>query len=87
MGMPTSCHRVFSSGVGYHPNFEISRTGILKCLQHKTWIDESPHEVKGTNDAVVDTPRRARTNSLKQVSQFNQKFHSPLTESQGCYGD
>ena len=55
--------------------FMISCAGILKCLRHKTWVDEAPHEVKGTNDAVVDTPRRARINSLKQVCQFDHKFY------------
>ncbi|KAL9968227.1 hypothetical protein ACROYT_G026577 [Oculina patagonica] len=45
----------------------VSYEWILKCLRHKTWVDEAPHEVRGTNDATVDTPRRARINSLKQL--------------------
>ena len=45
-------------------------TGILKCLGQKTWMDERPYEVKGTNDASVDAPKRARINAVKQVSQF-----------------
>ena len=49
--------------------------GILKSLRHKTWVDETPHEVKGTNDTTVDTPRRARINSLKQVSLFDQHLN------------
>jgi len=57
----------------------VSYEWIIKCLRHKTWADEAPHEVKGTNDAAVDTPRRARINSLKQVGKFDQKFYSPLT--------
>lgn len=71
-----SCHRIYSDKWFLISYFVISSAGILKCLRHKTWIDEAPHEVKGTNDAAVDTPRRARINSLKQVSQFDQKFYS-----------
>ncbi|KAJ7389986.1 BRCA1-associated RING domain protein 1 [Desmophyllum pertusum] len=40
---------------------------ILKSLRHKAWVDEAPHEVKGTNDAAVETPKRARINSIKQL--------------------
>ena len=36
-------------------------------------MDERPYEVKGTNDASVDAPKRARINAVKQVSQFKGK--------------
>ena len=44
--------------------------GVVKCLRRKTWVDESPYEVKGTNDAAVDAPKKARINAVKQVSNF-----------------
>lgn len=47
--------------------------GIVKCLRQKTWMDERLHEVKGTNDASVDAPKRARINAVKQVSQLKGK--------------
>ena len=47
--------------------------GIVKCLRQKTWMDERPYEVKGTNDASVDAPKRARINAVKQVSQLKRK--------------
>jgi len=40
---------------------------IVKCLRQKTWMDERPYEVKGTNDASVDAPKRARINAVKQL--------------------
>ena len=47
--------------------------GIVKCLRQKTWMDERPYEVKGTNDASVDAPKRARINAVKQVCQLKGK--------------
>ncbi|RMX38967.1 hypothetical protein pdam_00008176 [Pocillopora damicornis] len=49
------------------PKKKYFRVGILKSLQRKTWVDETPFEVKGTNDAMMDAPKRARINSLKQL--------------------
>lgn len=40
---------------------------ILESLQKKTWVDETPFEVKGTSDAATDAPKRARINSLQQL--------------------
>ena len=42
--------------------------GISKCLRRKQWVDETPFEVVGTNEAKVEAPRRARQNAAKQVS-------------------
>ena len=47
--------------------------GIVKCQRQKTWMDERPYEVKGTNDASVDAPKRGRINAVKQVSQLKRK--------------
>ena len=42
--------------------------GIEKCLRRKAWIDETAYEIIGTNDAAAEAPKRARINSVKQVS-------------------
>ena len=34
------------------------------------WVPESLFEIKGTKDAMVEAPKRARINVLKQVSKF-----------------
>ena len=50
------------------PNAIYCSAGIEKCLRGKAWIDETAYEIKGTNDAAVEAPKRARINSVKQVS-------------------
>ncbi|XP_068715866.1 BRCA1-associated RING domain protein 1-like [Montipora foliosa] len=45
----------------------VSYDWVVKCLRRKTWVDESPYEVKGTNDAAVDAPKKARINAVKQL--------------------
>ena len=52
----------------------------MKCLRRKAWLDESPYEVQGTNDAVVDAPKKARINALKQVSSFGSTAEGNLLE-------
>ena len=44
-----------------------SDSGISKCLRNKRWVDETPFEAIGTNEAKVEAPRRARQNAVKQV--------------------
>ena len=48
----------------------IFSTGIVRSLRRKAWLDEDSYEVKGTNDATVDAPKRARVNAVKQVSRL-----------------
>ena len=50
------------------PNAIYCSAGIEKCLRRKAWIDETAYEITGTNDAAVEAPKRARINSVKQVS-------------------
>ena len=50
------------------PNAIYCSAGIEKCLRRKSWIDETAYEITGTNDAAVEAPKRARINSVKQVS-------------------
>ena len=50
------------------PNAIYCSTGIEKCLRRKAWIDETAYEIIGTNDAAAEAPKRARINSVKQVS-------------------
>ncbi|XP_068670016.1 BRCA1-associated RING domain protein 1-like isoform X2 [Montipora foliosa] len=44
----------------------VSYDWVVNCLRRKTWVDESPYEVKGTDDAAVDAPKKARINAVKQ---------------------
>ena len=50
------------------PNAIYCSAGIEKCLRRKAWIDETAYEIIGTNDAADEAPKRARINSVKQVS-------------------
>lgn len=50
------------------PNAIYCSAGIEKCLRRKVWIDETAYEIIGTNDAADEAPKRARINSVKQVS-------------------
>jgi len=50
------------------PNAIYCSAGIEKCLRRKAWIDETAYEIIGTSDAAVKAPKRARINSVKQVS-------------------
>ena len=50
------------------PNAIYCSAGIEKCLRRKAWIDETVYEIIGTNDAADEAPKRARINSVKQVS-------------------
>ena len=54
--------------------------GVVDCLQRKTWVDESRYEVKGTDDAAVNAPKKARINAVKQVSKFKRLQNSFLIE-------